>query len=116
MNFKTTVEFSTNDGHETSSSVINRLVNQASYSAVSLDVNGSKFTINPVSLDVNGSKFTINPVTFDVNGSNFTITEACSDNYTKSLSFSAGVVGESFIGGLLTGIITLCIIATTIIV
>ena len=45
MKFKTTVEFSANDGHETSSSVINRLVNQAFYSAVSLDVNGSKFTI-----------------------------------------------------------------------
>ena len=88
MKFKTTVEFSTNDGHETSSSVINRLVNQASYSAVSLDVNGSKFTI----------------------------TEACSDNCANSLSFSAGAIGGSFIGGLLTGIITLCIIATTIIV
>ena len=74
MRFTTTVEFSTNDGYETSSSVITRIVNQASYSAFSLDVNGSTLMV----------------------------TGACSDNCAKSFSAGAGAVGGSFIGGLYT--------------
>ena len=88
MRFTTTVEFSTNDGYETSSSVITRIVNQASYSAFSLHVNGSTLMV----------------------------TGACSDNCAKSFSAGAGAVGGSFIGGLLTGIVILCTIAAIIII